>query len=79
LFVILFIYGWNQYLWPILAANARSLTTIIIGMRQMIGNGDTQTEWHIVMSTALLAMAPPIAVVLLMQRWFVKGLVESEK
>jgi sn-glycerol 3-phosphate transport system permease protein len=79
LFVILFIYGWNQYLWPILAASARSMTTIIIGMRQMIGNGDTQTEWHIVMSTALLAMAPPVAVVLLMQRWFVKGLVESEK
>jgi len=79
LFVILFIYGWNQYLWPILAVSARSMTTIIIGMRQMIGNGDTQTEWHIVMSTALLAMAPPVAVVLLMQRWFVKGLVESEK
>jgi sn-glycerol 3-phosphate transport system permease protein len=79
LFVILFIFGWNQYLWPILAANARSLTTIIIGMRQMIGNGDTQTEWHIVMATALLAVLPPVAVVLLMQRWFVKGLVESEK
>lgn len=79
LFVILFIYGWNQYLWPILAASGRSLTTIIIGMRQMIGNGDTQTEWQIVMATALLAMAPPVAVMLLMQRWFVKGLVESEK
>ncbi len=79
LFVILFIYGWNQYLWPILAANARSMTTIIIGMRQMIGNGDTQTEWHIVMATALLAILPPVAVVLLMQRWFVRGLVEAEK
>lgn len=79
LFVILFIYGWNQYLWPLLAASGRSLTTIIIGMRQMIGNGDTQTEWQIVMATALLAMAPPVAVMLLMQRWFVKGLVESEK
>jgi len=79
LFVILFIFGWNQYLWPILAANARSLTTIIIGMRQMIGNGDTQTEWHIVMATALLAVLPPVVVVLSMQRWFVKGLVESEK
>jgi sn-glycerol 3-phosphate transport system permease protein len=79
LFVILFIYGWNQYLWPLLVTNTPSMTTIVIGIRQMIGNGDTQTEWQIVMATAILAMAPPVAVVLLMQRWFVKGLVESEK
>jgi len=79
LFVILFIYGWNQYLWPLLVTNSPSMTTIIIGMRQMIGNGDTQTEWQIVMATALLAILPPVAVVLLMQRWFVKGLVDSEK
>jgi sn-glycerol 3-phosphate transport system permease protein len=79
LFVILFIYGWNQYLWPLLVTNSPSMTTIVIGIRQMIGNGDTQTEWHIVMATALLAMLPPVAVVLLMQRWFVRGLVESEK
>jgi sn-glycerol 3-phosphate transport system permease protein len=79
LFVILFIYGWNQYLWPLLVTNTPSMTTIVIGIRQMIGNGDTQTEWQIVMATALLAMAPPVLVVLLMQRWFVKGLVESEK
>jgi sn-glycerol 3-phosphate transport system permease protein len=79
LFVILFIYGWNQYLWPLLVTNTPSMTTIVIGMRQMIGNGDTQTEWQIVMATALLAMLPPVAVVVLMQRWFVKGLVESEK
>jgi sn-glycerol 3-phosphate transport system permease protein len=79
LFVILFIFGWNQYLWPLLVTNTPSMTTIIIGMRQMIGNGDTQTEWQIVMATALLAILPPVAVVLLMQRWFVKGLVESEK
>ena len=79
LFVILFIYGWNQYLWPLLVTNAPSMTTIVIGIRQMIGNGDTQTEWHIVMATALLAILPPVAVVLLMQRWFVRGLVEAEK
>jgi sn-glycerol 3-phosphate transport system permease protein len=79
LFVILFIYGWNQYLWPLLVTNTPGMTTIIIGMRQMIGNGDTQTEWHIVMATALLAILPPVAVVLLMQRWFVRGLVEAEK
>jgi sn-glycerol 3-phosphate transport system permease protein len=79
MFVILFIFGWNQYLWPLLVTNTPSMTTIVIGIRQMIGNGDTQTEWHIVMATALLAILPPVAVVLLMQRWFVKGLVESEK
>ena len=79
LFVILFIFGWNQYLWPLLVTNTPSMTTIIIGIRQMIGNGDTQTEWQIVMATALLAIIPPVLVVLLMQRWFVKGLVESEK
>jgi len=79
LFVILFIYGWNQYLWPLLITNSPSMTTIVIGIRQMIGNGDTQTEWHIVMATALLAIMPPVLVVLLMQRWFVRGLVEAEK
>ena len=79
LFVILFIYGWNQYLWPLLVTNTPGMTTIVIGLKQMIGSGDTQTEWHIVMATALLAILPPVMVVLLMQRWFVKGLVEAEK
>jgi sn-glycerol 3-phosphate transport system permease protein len=79
LFVILFIYGWNQYLWPLLVTNTPAMTTIVIGIRQMIGNGDAQTSWHLVMATALLALLPPIAVVLAMQRWFVTGLIEPEK
>ena len=79
LFVILFIYGWNQYLWPLLVTNTPTMTTIVIGIRQMIGNGDAQTAWHLVMATALLAVLPPIAVVLAMQRWFVQGLIEPEK
>jgi sn-glycerol 3-phosphate transport system permease protein len=79
LFVILFIYGWNQYLWPLLVTNTPAMTTIVIGIRQLIGNGDAQTAWHLVMATALLALLPPIAVVLAMQRWFVKGLIEPEK
>jgi sn-glycerol 3-phosphate transport system permease protein len=79
LFVILFIYGWNQYLWPLLVTNSPAMTTIVIGIRQMIGNGDAQTAWHLVMATALLALLPPIMVVLAMQRWFVKGLIEPEK
>jgi sn-glycerol 3-phosphate transport system permease protein len=79
LFVILFIYGWNQYLWPLLVTNSPAMTTIVIGIRQMIGNGDAQTAWHLVMATAILALLPPIAVVLAMQRWFVQGLIEPEK
>jgi sn-glycerol 3-phosphate transport system permease protein len=79
LFVILFIYGWNQYLWPLLVTNSPGMTTIVIGIRQMIGNGDAQTAWHLVMATALLAVLPPVAVVLAMQRGFVAGLIEPEK
>jgi sn-glycerol 3-phosphate transport system permease protein len=79
LFVILFIYGWNQYLWPLLVTNDPSMTTIVIGIRRMIGTGDAQTEWHLAMATAILAILPPVAVVLLMQRWFVRGLIETEK
>lgn len=79
LFVILFIYGWNQYLWPLLVTNSADMTTIVIGLKRMIGTGEGRTDWQIVMATAVLAMLPPVAVVVLMQRWFVKGLVESEK
>ena len=79
LFVILFIYGWNQYLWPLLVVTQDSMSTIIIGIRRMIGGGDAAVEWNLVMATAMLAMLPPVLVVILMQKWFVKGLVDSEK
>jgi sn-glycerol 3-phosphate transport system permease protein len=79
LFVILFIYGWNQFLWPLLITNSNEMTTIVIGLTRMIGAGEGRTDWDIVMATAMLAMLPPALVVLLMQRWFVKGLVEQEK
>jgi sn-glycerol 3-phosphate transport system permease protein len=79
LFVILFIYGWNQYLWPLLVTKSRSLETVVIGITKMIGTGDAQTDWNLIMATAVLAMLPPVLVVLLMQRWFVKGLVDQEK
>jgi sn-glycerol 3-phosphate transport system permease protein len=78
LFVILFVYGWNQYLWPLLVATDPSLNTVVIGIVKMIGT-ETATEWNRVMATAVLALLPPIAVVVLMQRWFVKGLSESDK
>jgi sn-glycerol 3-phosphate transport system permease protein len=79
LFVIQFIYGWNQYLWPLLVTTDESMYTTVIGIKRMITGGDAATEWHLVMATAMLAMLPPVAVVILMQRWFVKGLVETEK
>ena len=79
LFVIQFIYGWNQYLWPLLITTDESMYTAVIGIKRMIVTGDALTEWNLVMATAMLALLPPALVVLLMQKWFVKGLVETEK
>ncbi len=79
LFVILFIYGWNQYLWPLLITTSPRMETIVVGITKMIGTGESETDWHLIMATSVLAMLPPVAIVVLMQRWFVKGLVETEK
>jgi sn-glycerol 3-phosphate transport system permease protein len=79
LFVIQFIYGWNQYLWPLLVTTEESMYTTVIGIKRMITGGDALTEWNLVMATAVLALLPPALVVVLMQKWFVKGLVETEK
>ena len=79
LFVIQFIYGWNQYLWPLLITTREDMYPVVIGIKRMISGGDAQTEWNIVMATAMLAMVPPALVVILMQKWFVKGLVDTEK
>jgi sn-glycerol 3-phosphate transport system permease protein len=78
LFVILFVYGWNQYLWPLLVATNQGLDTIVIGIVKMIGQ-ETQTDWPAVMATTVLALLPPVLIVVLMQRWFVAGLTEGEK
>ena len=79
LFVIQFIYGWNQYLWPLLVTTDESMYPVVIGIKRMISGGDAATDWNVVMATAVLAMIPPALVVILMQRWFVKGLVDTEK
>ena len=79
LFVILFIYGWNQYLWPLLITTRDDMQTVVIGIKKMIVTSDALTEWQIVMATAMLAMLPPVLVVIGMQRLFVRGLVETEK
>lgn len=79
LFVIMFIYGWTQYLWPLLVTNRNDMNTIVIALRKMISFADADTQWQLVMVTSIFAILPPVLVVLFMQRWFVKGLVETEK
>ena len=79
LFVILFIYGWNQYLWPLIITTEENMTTIVMGIQRMLYVADAIPEWNITMATAILAMLPPLFVVIVMQRQFVKGLVETEK
>lgn len=78
LFVIQFIYGWNQYLWPLLVTTNEDMYPVVMGIKRLI-SGDAYTEWNVVMATAVLAMLPPAIVVILMQKWFVKGLVDTEK
>jgi len=79
LFVILFIYGWNQYLWPLLITTDPSMNTIVMGIKQMFPSGDDIADWPVIMATSILAMLPPVIVVVGMQRLFIRGLVESEK
>jgi sn-glycerol 3-phosphate transport system permease protein len=79
LFVIQFIYGWNQYLWPLLVTTSEDMYPVVIGIKRMIAGGDAAVGWNVVMATAILAMLPPLIVVMLMQQWFVKGLVDTEK
>ena len=78
LFVIQFIYGWNQYLWPLLVTTQEDMYPVVLGIKRLI-SGEAYTEWNVVMATAMLAMLPPALVVMLMQKWFVKGLVDTEK
>ena len=80
LFVIQFIYGWNQYLWPLLMTTSEDMYPVVIGIKRMVaGGGDAAIDWNVAMATAILAMLPPTFVVVLMQKWFVKGLVDTEK
>jgi sn-glycerol 3-phosphate transport system permease protein len=78
LFVIQFIYGWNQYLWPLMVTTSEDMYPIVLGIKRAIF-GEVYIEWNVVMATAILAMLPPALVVILMQKWFVKGLVDTEK
>jgi len=79
LFVILFIYGWNQYLWPLLITTDPEMNTIVMGIKQMFPSGDDVADWPVIMATSILAMIPPIIVVVSMQKLFIRGLMDSEK
>ncbi|PWD85290.1 sn-glycerol-3-phosphate ABC transporter permease UgpE [Ignatzschineria cameli] len=79
LFVIQFIYGWNQYLWPLLMTTREEMFSISVGLRQMMGSGDALVDWNIVMATTVLMLIPPMIIILIMQKWLVKGLIDSEK
>jgi sn-glycerol 3-phosphate transport system permease protein len=78
LFVIQFIYGWNQYLWPLLITTSPEMSPVVMGIRRLIST-ETMPDWNIVMANVMLAMIPPMVVIVFMQKWFVKGLVDSEK
>lgn len=79
LFVITFIYGWNQYLWPLLITSDPAMGTAVAGIKSAISSGESATQWQLVMAALLMTLLPPLLVVLGMQRWFVRGLVDSEK
>ena len=79
LFVILFVYGWNDYLWPLMITNTPEMRTAVIGIESLVPRTSQLPEWNIAMAAAMMVLLPPVAVIVLMQRWFVKGLIESEK
>ena len=79
LFVVMFIYGWNQYLWPLMVTNSEKMKVVVVGIASTIPTGTQLPEWNLVMAAAMMAILPPVLIVLLMQRWFVHGLIESEK
>jgi sn-glycerol 3-phosphate transport system permease protein len=79
LFVVMFIYGWNQYLWPLMVTNSENLRVVVVGIASTIPTGTQPPEWNLVMAVAMMALLPPVLVVLLMQRWFMHGLIETEK
>ena len=79
LFIVLFVYGWNQYLWPLLVTTEEDYYTVVMGIHRMLNTGESLPVWDRIMGTVTLALLPPVLIVLLMQKLFIKGLVESEK
>jgi sn-glycerol 3-phosphate transport system permease protein len=80
LFVILFVYGWNEYLWPLMITTTTEMRTAVVGIEALVPRGGSQLpEWNVIMAAAMMTLLPPVVVIVTMQRWFVKGLIETEK
>ena len=79
LFVVMFIFGWNQYLWPLMVTSSEKMKVVVTGIATTIPSGSALPEWHLAMAAAIMALLPPVLVVILMHRWFVHGLIETEK
>ena len=80
LFVILFVYGWNEYLWPLMVTTTAEMRTAVVGIEALVPRGGSQLpEWNVIMAAAMMTLLPPVVVIVTMQRWFVKGLIEQEK
>ena len=79
LFVVMFIYGWNQYLWPLMVTSSDRMKVVVVGIASTIPTGTQPPEWNLVMAVAMMALVPPVLIVLLMQRYFMHGLLETEK
>jgi sn-glycerol 3-phosphate transport system permease protein len=77
--IILFLTGWNQYLWPLLLTTEPAMANAVIGLKKLMPQSDSLPTWHLLMNAAFLTMLPPTLVILILQRWFVKGLVDSGK
>jgi len=77
--IILFLLGWNQYLWPLLMTTDQAMATAVVGLKKLMPQTDSLPTWHLLMNAAFLTMLPPLIVILVLQRWFVKGLVDSGK
>jgi sn-glycerol 3-phosphate transport system permease protein len=77
--IILFLMGWNQYLWPLLLTTEPAMANAVIGLKKLMPQSDSLPTWHLLMNAAFLTMLPPTLVILILQRWFVKGLVDSGK
>jgi sn-glycerol 3-phosphate transport system permease protein len=79
LFVVMFIYGWNQYLWPLMVTSSNQMSVVVVGIASTVPTGTQLPEWNLVMAAAMMALLPPVLVVVFLQRWFVHGLIETEK
>ena len=81
IFIIMFVYGWNQYLWPTLMTTDERFFTLVRGIKQilLVWVGSNIPDYNEAFALAILAMLPPVMIVLIFQRWFIKGLTESAK